>query len=60
MGERKGCRKEQRTDSVMVGSPKVDVNSIKNAKKRQAPRDAVDDDLLASGGELVDDRSKEE
>jgi hypothetical protein len=47
------------TNDVMVGSPNVHVYCIEDAKKGEAPRNAVDDDLSTTREELVDDGAKE-
>jgi len=46
------------TCDVIVGSPEVDVDGVKETKKREPPRNSVDDDTLALGEELVDDSPK--
>lgn len=40
--------------------PEVDVDGVKDAEEREAPGDAVNDDLLAVGEELIDNRPQEE
>lgn len=43
------------TDDVVLVSPQVDVDGVQNTKEREAPRDTIDNGLLASWEELVDD-----
>ncbi len=43
----------------MMACPDVNVNGIEDTEERETPRDSIDDDLLASGEELVDDGSQE-
>lgn len=40
--------------------PYVDVDGVQDGKERQAPGDAVNDDLLSAVEELVNDSSEEE
>lgn len=44
----------------MVGSPEIDVDCVENAEEREPPGDAVNDDSLASGEELIDNGPKEQ
>lgn len=48
------------TPDVVVTSPQVDVDCIQDCKKREAPRDAVDNYGFSAREELVDDRAEEE
>lgn len=41
----------------MVCGPEVDVNGTQDTEKGKAPGDAVNNDLLAGGKELVDNRA---
>lgn len=45
---------------VMVRSPQVDIDGIQDGEKREAPRNAIDDDRLSGREELVNDGEKEE
>jgi len=46
------------SDNVVSSRPDIHVDSVKYSKKRQAPRNAIDDYTLASGEELVDKQTK--
>ncbi len=41
-------------------SPNIDVEDVEEDEERESPVDAVDDGLLASVEELIDDGAKEE
>lgn len=43
---------------VMMGGPQVDVNRIEHPKKRESPRNAINNNSFAPREELVDDRSQ--
>jgi len=47
-------------DDVMLMSPEIDVDGVENSQEREAPGDAIDDDLFSGGEELVDDCGEEE
>ena len=49
-----------RTDDVVVPGPDVDIDCVQHAKEGETPADAVNDDLLATLEELVDDGSEQE
>jgi hypothetical protein len=49
-----------RTDDVMLMSPEIYVDGVENSQEREAPGDAIDDDLFSGGEELVDDCGEEE
>lgn len=51
---------EHECHDIMVAGPEVDVDGVEDGEEGEAPRDAVNDDGLARGEELVDDRSEEE
>lgn len=44
----------------MVASPEVNVDRVEDTEERKTPGDAVDNDALALGEELVDDGAEEE
>ena len=44
----------------MVGSPETDVDGVEDAEEWEPPGDAVNDDTLASGEELVDNGPKKQ
>ena len=50
----------ERTDNVVVASPKVDVDGIEHSEQGKAPGNSVDDDAFSVGEELVDDGAQEE
>ena len=50
----------ERTDDVVVASPKVDVDGIEHSEQGKAPGNSVDDDAFSVGEELVDDGAQEE
>ena len=50
----------RRTCNVVVPGPEVDVDGVQDRKQGEPPTDAIDDDLLATLEELVDDGTKEE
>jgi len=50
---------EDEGDDVMVVRPDVDVDGVEDGQQGEPPGDAVDDDALAGGEELVDDISEE-
>lgn len=56
----KGNVIRMRTDDVMLMSPEIDVDGVENSQEREAPGDAIDDDLFSGGEELVDDCGEEE
>lgn len=41
-------------------NPKVNVDCIQNTEERESPRDTLDDDVVSSLLELVDDGTEEE
>ena len=43
-----------------MSGPEEDVDRVEDAEEGKAPVDRVDDDLLATGGELEDHRAEEE
>lgn len=43
----------------MMAGPEIDVDGVQNGQERETPGDAVNDDALACGEELVDDGSKQ-
>jgi len=45
--------------NVVMGSPQVDVDGIQDCEKREAPRNAIDDDRFSAREELVNDSEKE-
>jgi len=47
------------TNDVMVSCPNVHVYCIEDTKKREAPGNAVNNDLSTAREELVDDGAKE-
>ena len=49
----------RRTCNVVVPGPEVDVDGVQDRKQGEPPTNAVDNDLLATLEELVDDSSKE-
>jgi len=56
-----GANKDGKNESnnVMVSSPNVHVYCIEDAKKGEAPGNAVNNDLSTTGEELVDDGAKQ-
>jgi len=56
-------RDEERKDesgNVAVVGPQVDVDGIQDTEERETPRDTVNDDLLSTREELVDDGAEKE
>jgi hypothetical protein len=52
---------EDKGDNVRLpAAPHADVDGVEEAEEREAPADAVDDDVLAVRGELVDHSAEEE
>lgn len=47
-------------DDVMLVGPNVDVDRVEDGEEREAPRDAIDDDALAAGEELVYDSAEKQ
>jgi hypothetical protein len=45
---------ENEGGDIAVMSPQIDVNSIKDTEERETPRNTVNDDMLSSREELVD------
>ena len=54
------CGAEIRTDYIVVPGPDVDVDHVQDGEEREPPANAVNDDLLATFEELVDDCSEKE
>ena len=48
------------TDDVVVCGPDIDVDSAQNTEKGKAPGDAINNDLLAVGKKLVNNRPQQE
>lgn len=48
------------TDDVVVMSPERDICRVQHSKEREPPRDAVNDHLLPSIEELIDDGSEKQ
>ena len=48
----------RRTCNVVVPGPEVDVDGVQDRKQGEPPTNAIDDDLLATLEELVDDGSE--
>jgi hypothetical protein len=44
----------------MVSGPQVDINSVQDDKKREAPRDTLNDSTVTILSELVDDGAEEQ
>lgn len=38
-----------------MGRPEIDIDGVEETEKRETPGDAIDDDFLSIGEELVDD-----
>jgi hypothetical protein len=60
---RDSCGDEERQDpgdDVVSASPNIDVEDVEEDEERESPVHAVDDGLLASFEELVDDGAEEE
>ena len=47
------------TCNVVVPGPEVDVDGVQDRKQGESPANAIDDDLLATLEELVDDSPEE-
>jgi hypothetical protein len=52
--------KRRRTNNIVLGSPKINVDGIENGQEREPPGDTIDDNALSLGEELVDDSTEEE
>lgn len=44
----------------MVRGPEIDVDGVEDCEEREAPRDAIDDNLFTSIEELVDDSAEQQ
>ena len=53
-------QRKHKRDDVVPARPQVHVDRVEDGEEGEAPRDAVDDDALAGGEELVDDGAEEE
>jgi hypothetical protein len=51
---------EDERDHIVVASPDVDIDGIEDSQERETPSNAINDDLLASVGELVDDIAEQQ
>ncbi|CAG8672670.1 1369_t:CDS:2, partial [Acaulospora colombiana] len=51
---------EDERDYVVVVSPNVDIDGVEDCQEREAPSNAVNGDLLARVGELVDDITEQQ
>ena len=49
-----------RTGDVIMPDPKVHIGRVENGEKGEPPSNAVNDDLLATLEELIDDRAEKE
>ena len=52
--------RENECNDVVAARPDVDVDGVEDGEEGETPADAVDDDVLAVGRELVDDGAKEQ
>jgi len=51
---------KDKCDDVVLSSPKVHVDGVKDNKERKPPRNAINDNPFAVREELVDDGTEEE
>ena len=50
----------KRTDDIVMSAPYIDIDGVENTKERETPSYSGNDQALASGEELVDDRAEEQ
>jgi hypothetical protein len=48
------------TNNIVMGSPNIDIDSVEDGEEGEAPRNAVNNNLLSLREELVDNRSQQE
>lgn len=58
MSRVRGKTKKVITNDMMVSSPEVDVDGIKDGKEREPPRNAIDNCLFPIREELVNDSTE--